>query len=136
MTEMYVTSFCGETCRYICVYIYLTSTYIYYRFLPRSFAGVATCGGDFVGYSQAHRQARCSFLLYSPFHALPELQSPLQGSGNFSLSNIYQLNILDGIILTTNNLCCSCFVLCYSLNPVAPRMCAHPYTQACYGIFC
>ena len=90
---------------------------MYYRFLPHSFAGAATYGGDFVGYGQAHRQACCSFLLYSPFHGQPELQSPLQGSGHFSFSNIYQLNILDGIILTTNNLCCSCFALCYSLTP-------------------
>lgn len=40
---------------------------MYYQFLPHSFAGEATDGGDFVCYPQAPRQTHCSFLLYSTF---------------------------------------------------------------------
>lgn len=98
-----------------------------YWFLPRSFAGAAMYGGDFVGCSQAHMQAHCSFLLYSPFHAHPELPGHLQSSGHFSVSSIYPLNIVDGIILTATNLCCFPFALHYSPTPVVPCTCIHPY---------
>lgn len=40
---------------------------MYYQFLPHSFGGAATDGGDFVRYPQAPRQTHCSFLLYSAF---------------------------------------------------------------------
>lgn len=40
---------------------------MYYQFLPHSFGGAATDGGDFVRYPQAPRQTCCSFLLYSTF---------------------------------------------------------------------
>lgn len=100
--EMDVTSFCGEMDVGIHMYIHFTSTLMHYLFLPHSLAGAVSYGEDFVGYFRAHRQACGSILLYSLVCAQPEFQDPLQGSGHFSLSNIYQLNILDGSILTTN----------------------------------
>lgn len=46
---------------------------MYYQFLPHSFGGAATDGGDFVHYPQAPRQAlQLSAIFY--FHAQPELQ--------------------------------------------------------------